>query len=85
MTAPADSSGADHDPEQDLQEYALIAHPRIADAHETRELRIILIQRPLDLPQLALLVFWKRHDAPPKRKPCTEHVFGNHHMYPFIF
>jgi hypothetical protein len=39
--------------------------PRIAGADATRELRVILIQRPLDLAQLALLVFWERHDPPP--------------------
>jgi len=50
-------------------------HPRIAGAHETPELRIIPVQRLLNLLQLAPLVFWE-HDAS-QVKPCAEHVFGD--------
>jgi hypothetical protein len=34
-------------------------HPRIAGAHATPELRIIPVERLLDLLQLALFVFWE--------------------------
>jgi hypothetical protein len=27
------------------------------------------------------LVFWERDGAPPKKRPCAEHEFGNYHMY----
>jgi len=58
-------------------------HPRIAGAHETPELRIIPVERLLNLLQLTLLVFWE-HDAS-QEKPCAEHVFGNYLIYPFVF
>ena len=84
MTAPAGSRPTpNHDPEQCPHELALIAHPRIAGAHETPELRIIPVQRPLNLLQLALLVFWE-HDAS-HVKPCAEQMFANYLEYPFVF
>ena len=80
-----DALKADHDPGQGLQKLALIAHPRIAGAHAAPELRIIPAERLLNLLQLALLVFWERHDASPTREPCAELLFGNYLMYPFVF
>jgi len=44
-----EQASADHDPEQDLHELAPVAGPRITGLHQTREVRIILIERPLDL------------------------------------
>jgi hypothetical protein len=38
-------------------------HAWIAGAYETPELRILPVERLLDLLQLALLVFRERHDA----------------------
>jgi len=40
------------------------------------ELRIIPVERLLNLLQLALLVFWERHDAS-REKSCAEHMFGD--------
>ena len=83
MTAPAaQQANANHDPEQGPYELALIVHPRIAGAHETPELRIIPVQRLLNLLQLALLVFWE-HDAS-QEKPYAEHMFGNYLIYLFV-
>lgn len=59
-------------------------HPRIAGAHATPELRVIPAERLLNLLQLALLVFWERHDPPPKRKPSAEHISVCHLIYPFV-
>jgi hypothetical protein len=53
-----------------MSELALILHPRIGGAHETPELRVIPVERLLNLLQLALLVFWERHDAS-REKPCA--------------
>ncbi len=64
---------ASHDPKQGLYELAPIVHPRIADAHETSELRIIPVERPLYLLQLALLVFWE-HDASQEKTLRRAHV-----------
>jgi hypothetical protein len=55
-----------------------MVHPWIAGAHPAPELRIIPVERLHNLLQLALLIFWERHDAPPKRNPYAEHVFGNY-------
>ncbi len=70
-------------PGRACRQLALIAHPRIAGAHEAPELRIIPAERPLDLLQLALLMFWEPHC---KRKSCAEHVFGEDTSYThFVF
>ncbi len=61
-----------------------ITHLRIAGAYAAPELRIIPAERLLNLLQLALLVFWERHDAPPKKEPCAEHMFGNYLIYQFV-
>jgi len=70
-------ANANHEPELGLYELALITPLRIAGVHPAPELRIIPVERLLNLLQLALLVFWERHDAPPKREPCAENIFGN--------
>ena len=62
-----EQADANHDPEQGLHELARMVHPRIAGAHETRELRIIPVERLLDLLELTLLVFWERHDPSPEK------------------
>jgi hypothetical protein len=56
-------AGADQDADERLDQLALIVHAWIAEAHETPELRILPVERLLDLLQLALLVFRERHDA----------------------
>ena len=65
-----EQASANHHPEQGMSELALILHPRIGGAHETHELRVIPVERLLNLLQLALLVFWARHDAS-REKPCA--------------
>ena len=54
-------------------------HPRIADAHETPELRVIPAERLLDLLQLALLVFWGRHDA--SQEKTFKYDVGHAHVH----
>src|SRR5260370_12623364 len=75
-SARREQASADHDPDKGLHEFALMVHARIAGAHETPELRILPVERLLDLLQLALLVFRERHDASHKN-PCARHVFGD--------
>ena len=80
-----EQAGANDGPGQGLQELALVAHPRIAGAHAAPELRVIPVERLLDLLQLALLIF-REGMAPPKRKPCAEHMFGDVTSYThFVF
>jgi hypothetical protein len=74
-----------HDADEGLRQLALIVHARVAGAHETSELRVLSVERLLDLFQLALLVFRERHDASHK-KPCARHVCGGLHLtYPVQF
>src|SRR5690242_5480961 len=54
---------AGDDADECLCQLALIVHARVAGAHETPELRVLSVERLLDLFQLALLVFRERHDA----------------------
>ena len=77
-------ANANHDPEQGPYELALIAHPRIADAHETPELRVIPVERLLNLLQLALLVFWE-HDASQEQTSRRARIRRCHLAYPFVF
>ena len=58
---------ADGDADDGLGQLPLIVHARIAGAHETPELRILPVERLLDLLQLALLMFRERHDASHKK------------------
>ena len=68
VTTPAASRPAPTaTPIEALGKLALIVHARIAGAHETPELRILPVQRLLDLLQLALLMFRERHDASHKK------------------
>ena len=55
--------GTDKHTDQTLGQLALIVHTRVAGAHKTPKLRVLPIERLLDLLQLALLVFRERHDA----------------------
>ena len=60
------------DADEALGQLALIVHTRVTGAHETPKLRILPVERLLDLLKLALLVFRERHDASHK-KPCARH------------
>jgi hypothetical protein len=80
-----EQASADHDPGQGLDELTLMVHPRIAGAHETRKLRIIPAERLLNLLQLALLVFWERHDPSREKTLRRARVRRCHLIYPFVF
>src|SRR5580658_28945 len=56
-------ASAGQNADERLHQLALVVHAWIAGAHETPELRILPVERLLDLLQLALLVFRERHDA----------------------
>ena len=58
-----DRAAAGQDTDKRLHQLALVVHAWIAGAHDTPELRILPVERLLDLLQLALLVFRERHDA----------------------
>src|SRR5580698_10989348 len=80
-----DRAGAGEDADERLHQLALVVHAWIAGAYETPELRILPVERLLDLLQLALLVFRERHDAS-HLKPCARHVCGDLHLtYPVLF
>ena len=74
--AGRDEATTDDDADESLCQLALIVHPRVTGAHETPELRILPVERLLDLLKLALLVFRERHDASHK-KPCARQVCGD--------
>ena len=66
-TTPAmQQAHAEQEPDRGLDHPALVVHPRIPRAHCLRELRILRIQRTLDLVELTLLVLRERHGASQK-------------------
>ena len=54
---------AEQKPDRRLDDPALVVHPGILRAHRLRELRILSIERTLDLLELTLLVLRQRHGA----------------------
>ena len=77
--------GAGDDADKCLYQLALIVHARVAGAHETPELRILPVERLLDLLQLALLVFRERHDASHKSLAPGTCAVTVHLTYPVQF
>jgi hypothetical protein len=83
--ARREQAGTGDDTDEGLRQLPLIVHTRVARAHETPELRILPVQRLLDLLQLALLMFRERHDASHKSLAPGTCVVTLHLTYPVQF
>ena len=85
MTPAEQEAHTEQEADRRLDDPALVAHPRILRAHRLRELRILGIERTLDLIELTLFVLRQRHGASHETSRAGTGAISSSHGPGFFF